>query len=140
MEYIRLKLTELKNPDTACLEPNFKFLDRTVFKVMGLSMFGNEKGVVALISPMLFAAYTVGFLAFTFGLHEFLTQSSGIANIMQSLFIFFASFNLMSMWFFLIRKFHLFRDVVRRVLKMSKITNDTPKERAVGLKFRRFAK
>ncbi|KAL5284416.1 hypothetical protein ACFFRR_006610 [Megaselia abdita] len=138
ISYIKSKIAVLKNPTTAKLEPNFVHLEKTVLRVMGVSMFDDKKGI-AILSPMLFMAYAMGITAFVFGLHEFLTVSTGLANTMQSAFIFFASINLMSMWFFLLKKYQVFKDVVKRVIIMSKITDETPKERPVGLKSRRFA-
>lgn len=137
--YIRSKIAELKNPETASMEPNFRHLERTVFKVMGVSMFDDKKGL-AILSPMLFTAYFTGFMAFVCGIHEFLVQSSGLAGTMQSAFIFFASINLMLMWYFLLKKYQTFKHAVRRVVGMSRTSNETPLERPVGLNFRRFAK
>lgn len=137
--YIKSKIAALKNPDTADLEPNFRQLESSVFKVMGVSMFDDKKGI-RLLSPMLFTAYFTGFVAFVSGLHEFVNQPEGLVGTMQSVFIFFASINLMLMWLFLLRKYQVFKDAIRRVVQMSKITNETAKEREVGLKNRRLAK
>lgn len=137
--YIKSKIAELKNPFTADFEPNFRQLENTVFKVMGVSMFDDKKGI-RLLSPMLFFAYFTGFVAFISGIHEFYNQPEGLIGTMQSVFIFFASINLMLMWLFLLRKYQVFKDAVRRVVIMSKITNETAKEKKVGLKNRRIAK